>query len=149
MYYGWRDSCDGCMFTPTKWGSSGVSCTSGGNTTDNSCTMPTLGGQVVSLYGLNTDGDVNDDDKFYVGLYCEDAPTGGGTAIGECPAGEFVTGIQADGTLECGSFATVRKPASATIVMSTPAGETAAAHAQACRLGGAGPRRTSVKMAQG
>ncbi len=30
-----------------------------------------LAGQTVSLLGLNTDGNVNDDDKLYIGLLCD------------------------------------------------------------------------------
>jgi hypothetical protein len=32
--------------------------------------MFTLYGQSVRMYGLNTDGDVNGDDKFWIGFKC-------------------------------------------------------------------------------
>jgi hypothetical protein len=37
---------------------------------DNTCASVVLGADTVSLFGLSTDGDVNDDDKFFVGLQC-------------------------------------------------------------------------------
>ena len=70
IYFGWRDSCDGCGSAPAKVGRvSDASCTNlaGG---DNSCITPSIGGRNVRMYGVNTDGDVNGDDKFYVGLKC-------------------------------------------------------------------------------
>ena len=33
--------------------------------------LAALGATTVDLYGLGTDGDVNDDDTFYVGLRCD------------------------------------------------------------------------------
>src|SRR5262249_33064048 len=39
VYFGWRDSCDGCTTDPAKWGFvSGGSCTNGVGA-DNTCTM--------------------------------------------------------------------------------------------------------------
>jgi hypothetical protein len=35
------------------------------------CLSSILGGQAVNLLGVNTDGDVGNDDKFYVGFACE------------------------------------------------------------------------------
>lgn len=39
---------------------------------DDTCSTHLLGsgGSVIRLFGLNTDGDVGDDDKFFYGLKC-------------------------------------------------------------------------------
>ena len=103
VYMGWRDSCDGCTVGPSKSGSArSSSCTNNGGT-GNTCTSAALGGSNVELFGLNTGGDVNDDDKFYVGFYC-----GGGTAESEaaidtCAPGKLVTAILENGSVECAS----------------------------------------------
>jgi hypothetical protein len=70
VYYGWRDSCDGCGNAPAKWGrvNGNVDCGTAGS--DSGCVDANLGGAIVRLVGVNTDGDVNDDDKFYIGLKC-------------------------------------------------------------------------------
>jgi hypothetical protein len=100
VHLGWRDDCDGCDDAPEKWGSaSGASCQSGFGV-DGTCTEPTLGDVAVDLYGLNTDGDVNDDDKFYAGFGCES--TSDTTVVAEtCPAGQFVVGLEPGGALRC------------------------------------------------
>lgn len=71
VYQGWADNCGGsCSSAPTKWGrANSVSCQSvlGG---DNSCGSYTLGGRSVPMFGLNTDGDVDENDRFYLGLRC-------------------------------------------------------------------------------
>jgi hypothetical protein len=67
----------------------------------NTCTTPMLGGKAVQLFGLSTGGDVDDNDKLYIGMRCEPADAATSTAMGECPPGQFVTGIEADGTLAC------------------------------------------------
>jgi len=70
IYLGWRDNCDGCSSAPVKWGYvNDTSCVNGAGT-NNTCSMPNLGGEVVQTFGLNTDGSVDDSDKFYVGLHC-------------------------------------------------------------------------------
>ena len=100
IYYGHRDSCDGCQSDPSKWGRvSNASCQNGVGA-DNTCSTPNLGGQVVRLFGLNPDGDVNGDDKFYLGLRCN--PPTGSPVTGQCPAGQFVASASS-GSLSCAS----------------------------------------------
>jgi hypothetical protein len=71
VYLGWRDGCDGCTLVPAKWGSAKVgSCTLGTGVND-TCGKFTLGGQEVDMFGLNTDGDVDGNDTFYMKLHCE------------------------------------------------------------------------------
>ncbi|HTL35233.1 MAG TPA: hypothetical protein VL326_19025 [Kofleriaceae bacterium] len=90
VYMGWQDGCDGCITPPVKWGFvGGDRCTNGAGA-DNACTLPTLGGKQVRLFGLNPDGDVDGNDKLHAGLHCTAAAPSG--AIAPCPAGEFVTG---------------------------------------------------------
>ena len=97
LYYGWRDSCDGCVTPPAKWGRTNqTSCTVGVGA-NSTCTTPTLGEQAINLLGINTDGDVNDDDKFYVGLHCTDAVNTG--TIVPCRPGEFLARVE--GTPVC------------------------------------------------
>lgn len=100
---GWRDSCGGCDSPPSKWGrSTSVDCDPG-NTEDNRCSTPTLGADTVSMLSLDTDGIVNDNDKFYLGLSCDDVSASESEARDECPAGSFVTGVKASGLLQCQS----------------------------------------------
>lgn len=70
LYFGWRNDCDGCTDPPTKWGRVSHTACEIGAGGDNVCITPTLGGTNVHLFGLNTNGSVNDNDKFYVGLAC-------------------------------------------------------------------------------
>ena len=70
LYFGWRDACDGCTTAPAKWGRVSAAACSNGAGVDNTCQTPTLGTEDVTLFGLNTDGDVDATDKFYVGLKC-------------------------------------------------------------------------------
>lgn len=110
LYAGWIDGCGGCSTIPSKWGRvNAVSCGNGAGL-DNTCTVTTLGGESVQLFGLNTDGDVNEDDKFHLGLACDPPASDTATVATACPAGMLVTGIAADGTLSC---ATVTEPATA------------------------------------
>jgi hypothetical protein len=103
LYAGWRDSCDGCVTAPSKWGYvDDATCMNGVGAND-ICTTAALGGNTIDLFGLNTDGDVNDDDKFYWGLSCAAGISAGGTVNGSCPPGQLVTGLNADGTVECDS----------------------------------------------
>jgi hypothetical protein len=103
-YLGWRDSCNGCSDPPTKWGHEGGDACENGVGTNCTCSMAMLGDQMVTLYGLNPDGNVNDDDKFYVGLHCADAPASA-SVLGKamCPDGQFVTGTHKNGTVDCAS----------------------------------------------
>jgi hypothetical protein len=71
LYFGWRDSCNGCTLVPAKFGRVGHASCANGFGADNTCSIAVLGGVQVRLFGLNTDGDVGDDDKFYVGLDCQ------------------------------------------------------------------------------
>jgi hypothetical protein len=103
LYYGWRDSCDGCTTAPSKWGRVSSTACNNGTGTNNSCTVPTLGAQGVRLFGLNTDGDVNDDDKFYLGLQCTGATTATQTVADTCPAGQLVVGRDSAGQILCAS----------------------------------------------
>ena len=70
LYLGWRDNCDGCTIPPAKWGYVNDSTCVNGAGVHNTCTTPNLAGEVVRTFGLNTDGDVGADDKFYVGFRC-------------------------------------------------------------------------------
>jgi hypothetical protein len=100
VYFGWRDDCDNCTQGPNKWGYAGGNTCHNGSGGDNTCTTPSFdGGPNVNLFGLNTDGTVNDDDTFYAGLRC-DAPTGTTLATNACPAGRFVVGYSG-GQLLC------------------------------------------------
>ena len=44
--------------------------------TDNTCAKQTLGGKSITLFGLNTDGDVDGNDKFHTSLHCTAAAPG-------------------------------------------------------------------------
>lgn len=101
LYYGWRDDCDGCTSAPEKWGRTKATECVNGTGLHNTCTQPTLGGNMVTLFGLNTDGDVDGNDKLYVGFHCDGAVAGGGTATGACPPGELMVGTNSDGTIDC------------------------------------------------
>ena len=102
VYSGWRDSCPGCVDPPAKWGwASGTSCQNGSGT-DNTCALADLGGVSIQLFGLNTDGTVDLNDKFFTSLHCA-APSGTDQqATGACPTGQFVTG-QSGAGLTCTS----------------------------------------------
>jgi hypothetical protein len=101
-YLGWRDSCDGCSSPPVKWGRAGTTSCSPGVGTNNTCTMPTLGGDAVHMFGLDLDGDMDGNDKLYGGLHCTADSASGGVA--PCPAGQLVEGF--NGTAwTCSSFA--------------------------------------------
>ena len=105
LFFGWRDSCDGCNNAPTKWGRIAATDCLDGAGNDNSCYAPFLGQQWIPQFGVNTDGDVNGDDKFYLGMHCADAATITIESALPCPFGTFMTGINADGTLTCASLA--------------------------------------------
>jgi hypothetical protein len=97
VYYGWRDSCDACLSPPAKWGrTSDVFCEFGAGLA-NVCITPSLGGETVHLWGLNPEGDVDGNDKLYVGFHCTEPPS---SPPGQCPAGQFVSSINGS-TVSC------------------------------------------------
>jgi hypothetical protein len=103
LYLGWRDSCDGCTTPPERWGRVGPTDCANGAGASNTCSTATLGGQSVQLLGVNSGGDVDDNDKLYLGLHCTAPVADSGMATGACPAGQLLTGIAADGSLACAS----------------------------------------------
>ncbi|MBM4357072.1 MAG: hypothetical protein FJ096_03085 [Deltaproteobacteria bacterium] len=111
-YLGWRDSCGGCNEPPSKWGRTGMDSCANGAGDDGTCATPLLGGRWVTTLGVNTDGNVNDDDKFYAGLHCKPRDDGKVDALDACPPGTALVGIDADASLVCASLA----PAVAAIV---------------------------------
>jgi hypothetical protein len=101
VYLGWQDGCDGCVSVPTKWGfANDAGCTNGVGA-DDTCTTATLSGETVNLFGLNTDGDVDGNDKLHLGLHCDAIVPAGGTSTTLCPEGQFVTGTNGDGSFDC------------------------------------------------
>lgn len=101
VYLGWRDSCDGCTTAPAKWGRASTMTCVNGTGTGNTCTAPILGGTNVQLFGLNTGGDVDDNDKLYVGLRCVEPLPAGDTVTGACPPGQLANGVGPGGALSC------------------------------------------------
>jgi hypothetical protein len=71
LTFGWIDGCNGCTSPPAKWGRAGDGFCSNDSGLDNTCAATQLGPDNVQLFGLSTDGDVNDDDKFFVGFQCQ------------------------------------------------------------------------------
>lgn len=72
VYFGWSDSCDGCVDPPAKIGRTrGLDGDCGASGSDSTCATFDLFGQIVEMAGINTDGDVNGDDKFWVGIKCQ------------------------------------------------------------------------------
>ena len=70
LYFGSRDSCSGCTTAPAKWGRvSGLACTNGAGV-NNTCQASALGGETITLFGLNPD-ELDADDKLYIGLKCQ------------------------------------------------------------------------------
>jgi len=90
LYFGWRDGCDGCGDPPSKWGrASGSGCHLGAGA-DDTCNTVQLGSDTVDLFGLNTDGDVDGNDKLYMSWHCvESLPEP--SHDGPCAAGELLT----------------------------------------------------------
>lgn len=70
VFYGWSDNCSGCLNPPSKWGQARAGACMNGAGGDNTCTSFTLGGQPVYMFGLNPDGDVDDNDTLYIGFKC-------------------------------------------------------------------------------
>jgi hypothetical protein len=101
VYLGWQDSCDACTLPPSKWGHAGDSACVNGAGANNTCITTTLGTESVQLFGLNTGGDVDGNDKLHLGLSCTPPTTTPGSAPSACPAGQFVAGTNVDGSLDC------------------------------------------------
>ena len=104
IYLGWQDSCDGCTTVPAKWGyTSDNACTNGAGA-DSTCLPPApLGTDNVRLFGLNTDGDVDDNDKFHVALRCDPAAPATTMQTVKCPAGQFVSATLSGNGFRCDS----------------------------------------------
>ncbi len=71
FYLGLRDGCNGCSDPPTKWGRVKNGFCTNDNGVDNTCTQTILAGQTLEMFGLNPDGDVDGNDKLYVGFRCD------------------------------------------------------------------------------
>lgn len=98
VYFGWRDGCDGCGLIPTKWGRAGGSTCTNGVGANNTCSTFSLGGASVAMFGLNTPGDVDENDTVYSGLHC--AAGVADKSSGPCGPGQFVVD-RSDGGLTC------------------------------------------------
>lgn len=96
VHYGWADQCDDCANPPTKWGwVMDSDCDT--SSQDCNCQMDELGDQTVQLLGINLDGQVGPDDKFYTSLTC-----GSGADLADCAAsGQLLVGFDADGKPQC------------------------------------------------
>ncbi len=70
LYLGWQDSCGGCTRPPVKWGRVSPTMCSNGAGANNTCTTQTLGGTSLPMFGLNFDGDVDDNDLLNLGMHC-------------------------------------------------------------------------------
>lgn len=102
VYFGWNDACANCTSPPGKWGRTATTSCEHGVGLDSLCINPMeLDGTTYEIYGLNTDGDVDDNDKFYLGLQCDVVEDTTSTASFDCPAGTFVTAITAAGGVTC------------------------------------------------
>ncbi|NUO54642.1 MAG: hypothetical protein HOV80_37860 [Polyangiaceae bacterium] len=68
---GWGDQCDtGCTDPPDKQGRTSLTeCQESGS--DNDCRDHDLGGVSVQTFGMNLDGAVGFDDRFYTGFICD------------------------------------------------------------------------------
>lgn len=105
VFTGWQDNCDGCTTAPAKWGHAGDAGCMNGVGTDNTCSDMTLGTEVVKMFGLNPDGNVDDNDKLHIGLACGGAAGVSSTTTTVCPPGQFVVGVATDGSFQCQSAA--------------------------------------------
>lgn len=103
LYFGWRDQCDGCTSAPDRWGNVGpTGCTIGSGDTS-TCTIASLGGADVQLFGLSTGGDVDGNDKLYWALHCNEPESATTMTQGTCPQGQLITAVASDGTITCES----------------------------------------------
>lgn len=103
VYFGWRDGCNGCANPPSKWGvQGGLSCEIGAGA-DNFCGAPFVGEQWVPQIGINTDGDVDDNDTFFVGVSCDAGVADEVVATDRCPFGTLLVGIDEGGGFRCAS----------------------------------------------
>jgi hypothetical protein len=106
IYLGWQDGCGGCTTQPSKWGYTSASACMNGAGADNTCNEPALlGTETVRLFGLSTDGDVDENDKFHIALRCDPPMPATSTQTRVCPAGHFVTAAMPDGSFTCESAA--------------------------------------------
>ena len=64
VYFGWRDACGGCTTNPTKYGWVKADGT-GQVVTGINCTFNSSG-----WLGINPDGTVDSNDKFYIKFVC-------------------------------------------------------------------------------
>jgi hypothetical protein len=71
LYFGWHDSCDGCIAPPTKWGKVRVGSCTNGTGADDTCSTFTLGTEQVTMFGLSPDANVDENDVLYVGFRCD------------------------------------------------------------------------------
>jgi len=65
------------------------------------CAAYDLGGQEVRMGGVDVDGDVDDNDRFYVGFSCESAGYREYRTSGNCADGDVAIGIGVGGALVC------------------------------------------------
>jgi hypothetical protein len=95
--FGWQDSCGTCSDTPSRigWTRPGLCDTSGTNTL---CSIHDLGGTPARLVSINTDGYVDDNDRFHIGFTCFDPPSSPTT--GSCPEGSFASAF-VNGEVTC------------------------------------------------
>ncbi|HEY5924997.1 MAG TPA: hypothetical protein VIV11_25120 [Kofleriaceae bacterium] len=106
VYLGWQDDCDGCTSSPSKWGYTSDAACSNGMGVDNTCLPPAqLGTEMVRLFGLNPDGDVDGNDKLHVALRCEPPAPSSSMQMTSCPAGHFVAETLPGGAFRCDSVA--------------------------------------------
>ena len=110
VFIGSRDGCDGCSEPPVKWGRAAAAGCEKGPGDDGVCATPLLSGEWVVTFGLNLDGDVDGNDKLYLGFACEAGDSAIESATSQCPAGKVVVGVDANGSLACASVAAAVAP---------------------------------------
>jgi hypothetical protein len=103
VYWGWRDNCNGCSDPPAEWGYASASQCRIGLGSDGRCLRITAFGEQVEFYGVGTDGDVDGNDKFYIGMHCNEPQPA--AASGDCPAGQYATGLSS-GSVQCSPITT-------------------------------------------
>lgn len=101
MTLGARDSCDGCNAPPLQWGQTSTLQCSNGSAGQTTCSMATLGAETVDLLGLDFEGDVDGNDTLFIGSSCTAPTTMPAKNVAKCPAGQYATGITADGNIDC------------------------------------------------